>query len=44
VTVLGKTPVVDLPGAWADGSSWKDVILGLKREGLPLVAASIFGR
>jgi hypothetical protein len=44
VTVLGNIPVVDLHGVWADGSSWKDAILGLKREGLPLVAASIFGR
>src|SRR5215470_13336055 len=28
-------------GAWADGSSWKDVLLGLQREGLRVVAAPI---
>jgi len=28
-------------GAWADGSGWKDVILGLARQGLRAVAAPI---
>jgi pimeloyl-ACP methyl ester carboxylesterase len=28
-------------GAWADGSSWREVILGLEREGLRVVAAPI---
>ena len=28
-------------GAWADGSSWKEVILRLRREGLRVVAAPI---
>jgi pimeloyl-ACP methyl ester carboxylesterase len=37
-----ETPTVVLVhGAWADGSSWKDVILGLEREGLRVVAAPI---
>ena len=36
------TPTVVLVhGAWADGSSWKEVILGLEREGLRVVAAPI---
>lgn len=28
-------------GAWADGSSWKDVILGLERQGVRVLAAPI---
>jgi len=37
-----ETPTVVLVhGAWADGSSWRDVILGLEREGLRVVAAPI---
>src|SRR6516225_6045261 len=28
-------------GAWADGSSWKEVILRLRRDGLPVIAAPI---
>ncbi len=28
-------------GAWADGSSWKDVLLPLEREGLRVIAAPI---
>jgi pimeloyl-ACP methyl ester carboxylesterase len=28
-------------GAWADGSSWREVILGLEREGLRVTAAPI---
>jgi pimeloyl-ACP methyl ester carboxylesterase len=33
--------VITVHGAWADGSSWKDVILGLEREGLRVIAAPI---
>lgn len=39
--VPGNITVVAVHGAWADGSSWKDVILGLEREGLRIVAAPI---
>jgi len=39
--VNGKMTVVAVHGAWADGSSWKDVILGLEREGLRAIAAPI---
>jgi len=41
VFVNGKATVVMVHGAWADGSSWKDVILGLDREGLRVIAAPI---
>jgi hypothetical protein len=41
VTVPGNVTVVAVHGAWADGSSWNDVILGLEREGLRVVAAPI---
>jgi len=41
VSVNGKATVVMVHGAWADGSSWKDVILGLEREGLQVIAAPI---
>ena len=37
----GNITVVAVHGAWADGSSWKDVILGVEREGLKFVAAPI---
>ena len=37
----GKVTVVAVHGAWADGSSWKDVILRLEREGLRVIAAPI---
>jgi len=37
----GETTVVAVHGAWADGSSWKEVILPLEREGLRVVAAPI---
>jgi len=37
----GKITVVAVHGAWADGSSWKEVILPLEREGLRVVAAPI---
>jgi pimeloyl-ACP methyl ester carboxylesterase len=33
--------VVLVHSAWADGPSWKNVILGLEREGLRVVAAPI---
>ncbi len=41
MTVPGNITVVAVHGAWADGSSWKDVILGLEREGIRVVAAPI---
>src|SRR5262249_37293579 len=41
VPIAGKMTLVAVHGAWADGSSWKDVILGLQREGLRVVAAPI---
>jgi pimeloyl-ACP methyl ester carboxylesterase len=41
VPVSGNITVVAVHGAWADGSSWKDVILGLEREGLRVIAAPI---
>ena len=39
--VSGNLTAVVVHGAWADGSSWKDVILGLEWEGLRVVAAPI---
>ena len=33
--------VVAVHGAWADGSSWKDVVLGLEEKGLRVIAAPI---
>lgn len=41
MAVNGNISVVTVHGAWADGSSWKDVILGLEREGLRVIAAQI---
>jgi pimeloyl-ACP methyl ester carboxylesterase len=41
VPIPGNITVVAVHGAWADGSSWKDVILGLEKEGLRVVAAPI---
>lgn len=41
MAVNGDITVVAVHGAWADGSSWKDVILGLEREGLRVIAAPI---
>ena len=41
VSIAGNMTVVVVHGAWADGSSWKYVILGLEREGLRVVAAPI---
>jgi pimeloyl-ACP methyl ester carboxylesterase len=37
----GNITVFAVHGAWADGSSWKEVILRLEREGLRVVAAPI---
>src|SRR5215475_5066891 len=37
----GSITVFAVHGAWADASSWKDVILGLEREKLRVVAAPI---
>lgn len=37
----GNFTVVAVHGAWADGSSWRDVILGLEREGVGVIAAPI---
>ena len=36
-----NSTVVLVHGAWADGSSWKDVILPLEREGLRVICPSI---
>jgi len=41
VKAPGNATVIAVHGAWADGSSWKDVILGLEREGLRVIAAPI---
>jgi pimeloyl-ACP methyl ester carboxylesterase len=36
-----NTTVVVVHGAWADGSSWKEVILPLGRQGLQVIAAPL---
>jgi pimeloyl-ACP methyl ester carboxylesterase len=41
VAVPENTTVVVVHGAWADGSSWKDVVLGLEGKGLRVIAAPI---
>src|SRR5215831_20266868 len=41
MTVNGSVTVVAIHGAWADGSSWRDVIFGLEREGVRVIAAPI---
>ena len=41
MTVSENITAVVVHGAWADGSSWKDVILGLEQGGLRVVAAPI---
>jgi pimeloyl-ACP methyl ester carboxylesterase len=41
VTAPGNITVIAAHGAWADGSSWKDVILGLERKGVRVIAAPI---
>jgi len=39
--VAGDTTVVAVHGAWADGSSWKEVILGLQAKGVRVIAAPL---
>ena len=41
MSVSENINVVVVHGAWADGSSWKDVILGLEREKIRVIAAPI---
>ena len=41
MAIPGSVTVVAVHGAWADGSSWRDVILSLEREGLRVIAAPI---
>ncbi len=41
MTAPGNITVVVVHGAWADGSSWKDVILDLERKGVRVVAAPL---
>ena len=41
MTVSENITTVLVHGAWADGSSWKDVVLGLHRGGLRVVAAPV---
>jgi len=41
VTVSENIAAVVVHGAWADGSSWKEVILRLRRDGLRVIAAPI---
>src|SRR5215472_9942365 len=41
MTVSEDITAVVVHGAWADGSSWKEVILGLERQGLRVVAAPV---
>ncbi|HEY6307056.1 MAG TPA: alpha/beta hydrolase [Candidatus Angelobacter sp.] len=41
MTLTKPITVVAVHGAWADGSSWKDVIFRLKRDGLRVIAAPI---
>ena len=38
---IGKTSVVLVHGAWADGSSWNDIIASLQAKGLDVMAAPI---
>ena len=37
----GNITVIAVHGAWADGSSWQEVILRLEREGVRVIAAPI---
>ena len=37
----GRTSVVLVHGAWADGSSWNEIIAPLQSEGLEVLAAPI---
>jgi hypothetical protein len=36
-----NSTVVVVHGAWADGSSWKEIILPLNKQGLKVVAAPL---
>ena len=38
---LENSTVVVAHGAWADGSSWKEVILHLNKKGVQVVAAPL---
>ena len=41
MAVSENITAVVVHGAWADGSSWKEVILRLEREGVRVIAAPI---
>lgn len=41
MSVSENITAIVVHGAWADGSSWKEVILGLEREGVRVIAAPI---
>ena len=41
MTIPGNVAVIVVHGAWADGSSWKDVILLLAKKGVRTIAAPI---
>jgi pimeloyl-ACP methyl ester carboxylesterase len=41
MAVSENMTVIVVHGAWADGSSWKDVILGLEQKGMSVIAAPI---
>src|SRR5215813_3380953 len=41
MTASEHITAVVVHGAWADGSSWREVILGLERGGLRVIAAQI---
>jgi pimeloyl-ACP methyl ester carboxylesterase len=41
VSLPGEITIIAVHGAWADGSSWKEVIFGLERGGLRVIAAPI---
>jgi pimeloyl-ACP methyl ester carboxylesterase len=41
VTALENITAILVHGAWADGSSWKEVILALNKRGLQVVAAPL---
>jgi hypothetical protein len=41
VAVSENITVVAVHGAWADGSSWRDVVLSLEGKGVRVIAAPI---
>jgi len=41
VTARSNVTIIVVHGAWADGSSWKDVILPLEHKGMQVLAAPI---